>query len=440
MSTFARNSSRYGKLFATLPPLCVERAQLSALGCAGGPCDLGKGLTVGQDSSVDAAWPFFGQFVAHDLTADRSPLDQTRHRHAIENFRTAKLSLECLYGPGPADAPYLFARDDPAKLLLAPSGLDVPRNHEGLALIGDARNDTYLFISQMHVAFANLHNRLVDALRDAGSGETDHLFERARRSTIWHYQHIVFREFLPQLVGSSLASELAEGGPRFFDTGSDPLVPLEFAAAAYRYGHAQIRHRYHVNAHFGPVPIFPDLLGFGPVHPEHAVDWSLLIGTGAQKAKRIDARLARALIELPSEISGVRPGDEYSSLAARDLARGPLAGLPSGETVARAMGVTPLQADVIGLATYGWLHETPLWLYVLKEAEVLCDGERLGPVGGRIVGEVVAGVIDNDPDSFRALEPGWQPWLAGDDKFSLADVLLPDRARLHGAVTATAAG
>jgi hypothetical protein len=84
-----------------------------------------------------------------------------------------------------------------------------------------------------------------------------------------------------------------------------------------------------------------------------------------------------------------------------------------------------LDAEAIGLAVQGWQHETPLWLYVLREAEVLCDGERLGPVGGRIVGEVLVGIIDHDRDSFRALEADWQPYLAVDGSFSLADVLLP---------------
>jgi hypothetical protein len=122
VSGYARQSSGYRKLFATLPPLRVQHSQLRALGCVGGPCDLGIGSNGGEDSSVDAAWPFFGQFVAHDLAADRSRLDEARVCQRIINFRAARLDLECLYGPGPAEAPYLFAKDDPAKFLLAPVG------------------------------------------------------------------------------------------------------------------------------------------------------------------------------------------------------------------------------------------------------------------------------------------------------------------------------
>ncbi len=86
-----------------------------------------------------------------------------------------------------------------------------------------------------------------------------------------------------------------------------------------------------------------------------------------------------------------------------------------------------LSREQVGLAEHGWQHETPLWLYVLKEADLLCDGQRLGPVGGRIVGEVLVGIVDADPASFRTVEPGWQPTLPGrrPGAFGLADVLVP---------------
>jgi hypothetical protein len=99
-------------------------------------------------------------------------------------------------------------------------------------------------------------------------------------------------------------------------------------------------------------------------------------------------------------------------------------GLPSGEAVASELGVKSLTADEVDLASRGWVHETPLWLYVLKEAEVFHDGQMLDPVGGRIVGEVLVGIVDNDPESFRSVDPDWQPTLADRHaSFSLANIL-----------------
>jgi hypothetical protein len=420
---------RYRPLFDDLPALSVDERLLHRLGSPGGPCDLGADQ---PDAGGAAVWPFFGQFVAHDITADRSPLVSRAARARLRNARAPKADLEGLYGAGPIGMPYQYRKDDPAKLLRSPGGCDVPRNQEGIALIGDPRNDVHLFTSQMAVAFIALHNRLVDRLRDDGVAEAE-LFAEARRATTWHYQHVILREYLPGLIGAELTAELLDTGPRLYRLDRDPYIPFEFADAAYRYGHAQIRDRYQVNARFGPLPIFPDLMGFGAVTPQRVVDWTLQIDVAgfppAQRAKRIDAGLPGPLIALPTQVSGAAPGTDYASLATRDLQRGQAVGLASGEAIARRLGVPVLSAEQVGLAEHGWEGETPLWFYVLREADVLGDGDRLGPVGGRIVGEVLVGIVDADPESFRAIDPGWTPTLparrAG--AFGLADILVPER-------------
>src|SRR3989449_3620838 len=105
-------------------------------------------------------------------------------------------------------------------------------------------------------------------------------------------------------------------------------------------------------------------MGFGPVPPEHTVDWALQIDVdghpAAQRAKRIDSRLPAPLIALPTQISGSEPGTDYASLANRDLQRGTAVGLASGEAVARHLDVPPLTAAQLGLAQNGWSGETPL--------------------------------------------------------------------------------
>jgi hypothetical protein len=104
------------------------------------------------------------------------------------------------------------------------------------------------------------------------------------------------------------------------------FIPLEFADAAYRDGHCQIRHEYRLNPETEPMPLFPDLLGFRPIPRERAVDWTLFFdveGTQtAQRAKKIDGRLVKSLIQLPIAITGEEEIDEYHSLAVRDLQRG----------------------------------------------------------------------------------------------------------------------
>ena len=420
---------RYRRLFGGLPALEVDEGALRVLGVNCGPLD-DASAEAPTDATVPAGWPFFGQFIAHDITADRSPIGHRSDPGQIENFRTPRANLEGVYGAGPIGSPYLYDKDDPAKLLLGEGGHDVPRNHQGIALLGDQRNDVHLFMSQMQVGFISMHNRLVDRLREDRVPEAE-IFEDARRAATWHYQWVILDEFLPMLVGPELVFGLLEDGGTLFGPGDDPYIPFEFADAAYRYGHSQVRETYVVNRDFGPVPVFPDLMGFGAVPPERAIDWTLQFdvpGSGsAQRAKKIDGRLPSSLIALPHEISGEKAGSEYSSLANRDLERGLMTGLPSGEAVSREMAIEPLSEDQLRLRAAGWEGETPLWLYILKEAEALHDGDRLGPVGGRIVGEVLVGIIDADPESFRSADRAWTPTLPSrdPDRFGIADVLVP---------------
>ena len=331
---------RYGRMF-DLPPLEADEQLLHELGAAGGFCD---GSDDARDARVEAGWPFFGQYVAHDLTADRSPLRAHTDVAALRNVRSARANLESLYGGGPVGTPYLYRRDDPAKLLEHDG--DLPRNQEGIALIGDPRNDVHVFMNQLQVAFIRAHDRLVDRLRADGVDEGE-LFAEARRALSWHYQWLILNDFLPSLVGSELVDELFETGPRFYRPDGEAFIPLEFADAAYRYGHSQIRQLYRLQPDGPLYAVFPDLIGFGAVG-DHRVDWALLF-------------------------------------------------------------------DVPG----------PLWLYVLLESSVCHDGDRLGEVGGRIVAEVLYGVVAADPESYLAVDPGWTPTLpARGATFRLADLLV----------------
>jgi hypothetical protein len=429
----------YRRLFPELDPLDCEDDALHALGRAGGACDAAAAAVEAgagapdPDANGAAGWPVFGQFVAHDLTADRSPLTHHAELAEIRNARSPRANLEVVYGDGPVGMPFLYDRDDPAKLLVgrndAGRPADLPRNPQGVALVGDPRNDVHLLMSQLHVALLHLHNGLVERLRADGVAETE-LFAEARQAVTWHYQWVLLQDFLPRLVGTELAAELLAGGARHYrpDPGG-AWVPLEFADAAYRYGHSQIRDRYQVNRDAEPAPLFPDLLGFRPVPAVLVVDWSYLFDLPgrppAQRAKRIDGRLAASLIQLPQAVTGVGSGDDYGSLAVRDLQRGQGVGLASGEALSRRLGVEPLTPEEVGLGTSGWGQETPLWFYLLKEAEHRGGGERLGPVGGRLVGEVLVGIVDADGESYRAAGPSWRPTLpaAQPGRFGLADLL-----------------
>jgi len=427
---------KYGKMFPGIPGPETDETLLLTLGRSGSVMDAASRPDE-TDASTDnpripAGWTFFGQFIAHDITADRSLLLHHARLNELRNFRTPRLDLESMYAAGPTGSPYLYDLDDADKFLLGLNDIgeteDLPRNRQGRALLGDPRDDVHLIISQLHLAFLKFHNAVIDYLRAKGVSGSD-VFSQAQRLVRWHYQWIVVHEFLPLTVGKELMQDLLSNGLQFYAYADQPYIPVEFADAAYRYGHSQVRSIYTLNESGAKGQVFPDCAGTCPVPHDRVVDWVCFFDVDSkrrpQASKRIDTLLAHSLIDLPTSVVGDTEIPEQHSLAYRDLVRGEALDLPSGEALARAMAVETLSKDEVGLSQMGWKSETPLWYYILREAEMRQRGERLGEVGGRIVAEVLFGLIDGDPNSYRNAETEWSPSLPGSQEgdFTIADLL-----------------
>jgi hypothetical protein len=432
---------------------------LSALGARSGPLDANDDLSKGPrllitDPALSANNPnnpmhtagttFLGQFVDHDITFDTtSPLGVPTDPGSSPNSRTPSLDLDSLYGAGPVASPLLYNPGDRAKLRIDSGGIfeDLPRTSDGTdtAVIADPRNDENLIIAGLQCAFILFHNNAVDWAR--ANGYADAAFDRARQLTTWHYHWIVLHEFLPQVVGRALVDEVLKKGRRFFRPRiGEGFIPVEFQGAAYRFGHSMVRPSYRANLMgdegspffamvFDPAgegqadPV--DLRG-GARAPRRFIGWQTFFdfGDGEVKPnKRIDTRISTPLFDLP--LGAIASHDPPQSLPQRNLLRQLTWSLPSGQDVARAMGVKKLTpGDLRELRPYGFEKSTPLWYYVLREAELRSDGLTLGKVGGRIVAEVLIGLLQADSRSFLTQQPSWTPTLtAAGRSFRMKDFL-----------------
>jgi hypothetical protein len=206
-------------------------------------------------------------------------------------------------------------------------------------------------------------------------------------------------------------------------------MPVEFQTGTYRMGHSMVRPSYRANlAGDNGQPFFgfvfdpaqagepdPDDMRGGARARRRFIGWQTFFDFGdgeVRPNKRIDTKLSTPLFDLP--LGAIASHDPPTALPQRNLLRHLTWELPSGQSVARAMRAPPLaEADLDELAYLGvgFERSTPLWYYVLKEAEVVADGLHLGPVGGRIVTEVFVGLLESDPGSYLAAQPGWQPTL-----------------------------
>jgi hypothetical protein len=452
---------RFGTMFKRLPAFSPPDALLDGLART-----MVEDQTVPDDENLNtsprlfAGYTFVGQFIDHDITFDNTPLDQQlADPDALVNFRTPRFDLDSVYGRGPVAEPQFYDPADRDKLLVAPNvnGVeDMPRRSDGTAIIPERRNDENLILVQLHQAVAKFHNRVVDDLRAQGvSGSA--VFETARRTTRWHYQWAVIHDFLPRFVGDELVGprgsvykEVAGGQPVitlifYRPTNKDgrPFMPVEFAVAAYRFGHSIIRPFYVINqttSDRGGVPVFGldggfNLNGGRPVPADLVVDWKNILPVDpafpARKPRKIDTRLSLPLTTLPGSV--VPPPDPTVHLAVRNTLRGKRVGLSSGQQVARAMRAPVLSNATLGLSDDpGWGGEAPLWFYILKEAELApYNAQRLGPVGGRIVSEVLVGLLLRDPTSYLALRASWKPTppiAPATGRFGFVDLLRYARA------------
>ncbi|HEY5197423.1 MAG TPA: heme peroxidase family protein [Solirubrobacteraceae bacterium] len=431
-----------------------------------------------ENHGIVAGYTYLGQFIDHDLTFDpTSSLKQfltSEQLRQLVDFRTPRFDLDNLYGHGPNDNPYMYESDG-IHLVVGdpmsgnphdPGAVGLPRAANGRAIIGDPRNDENRIVSQLHATMLRFHNKVADAMPDAD-------FETVRSAVRWHYQWIVVNDFLPTVINAGTVQRvfphlgnggsIAEHPPRFSISKLEiqqrlELMPVEFSVAAYRFGHSMIRPIYRLNETISRMPIFSredaragDLGGFRPVPSDWAIDWQFFIDIERatppqpdpnprdaitrtpQFSYKIDSSLVNPLAFLPAVVA-----TNPSSLTLRNLLRGRDFELPSGQAVARSLGlaVIPDAELVIGKATADptdpklpiaeiaadFAGNAPLWAYVLAESQVtslnrphpgITDPDlipiQLGPVGGTIIAEVFAALLLGDRTSYLRANPGFTP-------------------------------
>lgn len=376
--------------------------------------------------------------------------------------------------------------------MLADGGVELRDQRK--ARIPDRRNDENLAVAQIHAAFIRFHNAVVDDLAASGAPSAG-LFEKARELVVKHYQWMVLHDYLPTVLDEEVLADVLRYGRRFFEhKASDPhaTMPVEFSGACFRLGHAMVREVYEWNRLFG-VSADPDQSGhlfrlfrfsgtsgtltpaptgtipgskedladlearagtFTSLPSVWVADWRLLFNLNGRgiagldapagkfnHAMAIDTHLVDPLHNLPTgSFDGVVPDLELKrNLAFRNLARGRMLSLASGQQLAVAFDVTPLSATQIMNGNGGVTfdpglkmkdHEkeltenTPLWFYILREAEF--NGNRLGKVGSRVVAETFHRAIEASKYSVLR-DPGFKPTLgpgAGKGEFFMSDLLL----------------
>lgn len=419
-----------------------------------------------EPSKIPAAFTFVGQFIDHDLTLNAVNLFDPQ-AGLIQDFASPLIDLDSVYGPRLDETNPEKWREVPMSggfFCLNPvpdsKGYDVCRTEmprgpcpptkelpaKQVARIGDKRNDENQVILQVHILLMRLHNALLKKTGD---------FCEAKRQTIYHWQAFVANAYLLSVAEPKLVCEVRKrllnspgckvGDDRkellfhrpTFDSRGRPVLsmPHEFAIG-FRFGHSQLRSEYQFQSGGEIYRLFDsltlgmeDLQGGKHLDAGRLIDWSFFADAASNPpltaSNIIDTKCNEVIFDLPESTIP----DEIrlvSNLAKRNLIRSDSLGLCAGEDLARCYAeyygsvVDPLTPGEVELdPAYHPIFErdcgafrTPLWYYILREAEVRGSDGRLGPLGSLLVAEVILSGIYYAPFSFLR-DPGWVPLFGG---------------------------
>ena len=372
---------------------------------------------------------------------------------------------------------------------------DLPRDNQ-IAVIGDSRNDSNLGVAQTHLAFLKFHNAVVKLLSTENqelAEQPEELFKQAREMVTRHYQWIILHDFLPEIIDKTILKSVIESaqnggsGPVWLADNERPFMPVEFSGAAFRLGHSLLQDEYEWNIHFqspdasivadplrhianlhelfvqtgSRVSTLPNggastnpLNGLSTLPGDWMIDWRRFYDFDRygidphpkfNHSRKIDSFITDVLKGLP-DFLGFASENVARNLAARNLIRGNFLELPTGQSVAQKLVEKNrleekdlLTSDQILegahkeiLLRHGFETETPLWYYILKEAEVLGEnGKRLGGVGSCIVADTFVKLIQRSEVSI--LKEGWKPTTnhpqipipnRSEKEFEMADLLV----------------
>ena len=436
----------------------------------------------GGASGIPAGYTYLGQFIDHDLTFDQTTVAiGTQITPAqLKQARSPSLDLDSLYGAGPQDpVSAKFYEADGLHLKMGKSmdptkdGFDLPRGDGSSAadkrnaVIPDPRNDENLAVAQHHLAMIRFHNRVVDT--QLGGVADAQKFAKAREIVTKHYQWMIRTDYLPRICKPAVVNNVFNNGRKVFEVSvvptDTPTMPIEFSIAGFRLGHAMVRQTYNWNAVFdfgaGTLPLlfrfsatggnldnnprlqsvwiadFRRLYDFGEANKQN-----LVVPAGKfNRAMRIDSRIVDPLQLLPKKVVGFKPGDDASlrNLAFRNLLRARMVRLATGQQMAnflknKGVNVTKLTKaqlrdgnngarldNLTGAQRDALLKNTPLWFYVLREAEL--NGGKMSGVGARIVAETFHRAIEGSENSILR-NPPFTPTLGPNSStFRMVDLL-----------------
>ncbi|HEV7512735.1 MAG TPA: peroxidase family protein [Candidatus Acidoferrum sp.] len=452
----AQTTGRYGHMFPIVAkPDANDLRKLTELGRCMLDKDSAPLCNVPHDVGL-AIYTYFGQLIDHDLSFDGTPLKDAGKWEAEDthNRRTPWLDLDQVYGGGPGRSRALYTGPKDAERFKIEPNCDLPLGRP-YKLLGDQllpvkrrdfRDLENAILLQVHVLFMRLHNIAVEQGLSCGIPEVDAKdktpFNKAARVVRWQYQWLVRNDFLDEIIEKNIKDAVLEGGPKYQWKAGKFFIPVEFSAAAFRFGHSAVRPNYTLRQNgeeIGLAKLIDPEIATKSLPQQLVIEWERFL---LNRMRSIDARVVLELGNLQNYTVRIFTNDPLTDMSkrgvradppelpARTLIRSAQMRVASGQTIACVLRLPEDQRlspeeltgrmscedagpDKAGQALLHarLLEDTPLFYYILREAEARHYGRRLGPVGSQIIADVIEGSFRADRDSYWGVSAKWKPPL-----------------------------
>lgn len=356
--------------------------------------------------TIPAGDPFFTPGSVMNMT--RATLDPATGTQV--NAITGWIDMSFVYGSDATQAALL--RGDNGRLATS-AGNHMPITN-GNFVAGDVRANENPKLVAMQELFMREHNRLADLIKaDSPTFSSDLIYSMARAINIAQFQHIIYDEYLPAILGTG-----APGDYMGFDPNVDPSITQEFAGAAFRWGHTTVSNEVNGIDNNGVVTSTQTLGGaFGQPAAGFIANGGAdpqLRHLADQLAQKFDTHLVDGLRNLLADPTSTQDLAALNIQRGRDLGFGSLNDVREDLGLARYSSMAQLTSDAATAAAltaaYGSVDLVELWIGGLAER----------PVNGGLLGETMATIVGDQFEALRAGDPLWWQNQGFDKKVSAA--------------------
>lgn len=349
-----------------------------------------------KKNTLSVGYLFFSQLLTNDIT------------HVSVSSLIPTFNLSSIYEDKLDNSIFNTQR-----LFITKNNIDIYRDHLNNPFIPDIRNDFNIILSQTHLIFQLLHNKL---MKNSIDKNIINKFNKVKKEVIYTYQWIIVYDFLYKLVDNSILDSIFENKSKYYHSEDmEECIPLEFIMLLKSLNNMLLPNVIKLNE--TSILNESDLYSYKYNYCiDDPINWSCLFEVDELNppyySKKINTNIIEDLNYTYNIYDDSIDKTSYNSVLLNDILFSQYNELPCGQHIAHMFNIPPIDKSIFNdnvLEDLGMVEKTPFLIYVLKEADIFKRGKQLTGIGGIIIAEVILSILFDDKNSFFNEPNGWKP-------------------------------